>query len=134
MKFKLFVLFILVMFMLIGCQLIGLDEVEFEVVDNCIICEIVYININDQVDCEFVNEGVIEVMYFIEEVEVDIDFVQDFVELEVIVNLWVCVSNQFQFEILDNKCIVIQCDWYLKYLVYMEWVFKCVKFFLYYIV
>ncbi|SHG40935.1 membrane-bound lytic murein transglycosylase D [Marisediminitalea aggregata] len=134
MKFKLSVLSILVTSMLTGCQLTGPDEAEPEVADNRTTCEIAHTNINDQADCELANEGVIEVMHPTEEVEVDIDPAQDPAEPEVIANLWVRASNQFQFEIPDNKRIAIQRDWYLKHPAYMERVSKRAKPFLYYIV
>ena len=134
MKFKLSVLSILVMSMLTGCQLTGPDEAEPEVADNRTTCEIAHTNINDQADCELANEGVIEVMHPTEEVEVDIDPAQDPAEPEVIANLWVRASNQFQFEIPDNKRIAIQRDWYLKHPAYMERVSKRAKPFLHYIV
>lgn len=134
MKFKLSVLSILVTSMLTGCQLTGPDEAEPEVADNRTTCEIAHTNINDQADCELANEGVIEVMHPTEEVEVDIDPAQDPAEPEVIANLWVRASNQFQFEIPDNKRIAIQRDWYLKHPAYMERVSKRAKPFLHYIV
>ena len=134
MKFKLSVLSILVTSMLTGCQLTGPDEAEPEVADNRTTCEIAHTNINDQADCELANEGVIEEMHPTEEVEVDIDPAQDPAEPEVIANLWVRASNQFQFEIPDNKRIAIQRDWYLKHPAYMERVSKRAKPFLYYIV
>ncbi len=134
MKFKLSVLSILVTSMLTGCQLTGPDEAEPEVADNRTTCEIAHTNINDQADCELANEGVIEVMHPTEEVEVDIDPAQDPAEPEVISNLWVRASNQFQFEIPDNKRIAIQRDWYLKHPAYMERVSKRAKPFLHYIV
>ena len=134
MKFKLSVLSILVTSMLTGCQLTGPDEAEPEVADNRTTCEIAHTNINDQADCELANEGVIEVMHPTEEVEVDIDPAQDPAEPEVIANLWVRASNQFQFVIPDNKRIAIQRDWYLKHPAYMERVSKRAKPFLHYIV
>ncbi len=134
MKFKLSVLSILVTSMLTGCQLTGPDKAEPEVADNRTTCEIAHTNINDQADCELANEGVIEVMHPTEEVEVDIDPAQDPAEPEVIANLWVRASNQFQFEIPDNKRIAIQRDWYLKHPAYMERVSKRAKPFLHYIV
>ena len=134
MKFKLSVLSILVTSMLTGCQLTGPDEAEPEIADNRTTCEIAHTNINDQADCELANEGVIEVMHPTEEVEVDIDPAQDPAEPEVIANLWVRASNQFQFEIPDNKRIAIQRDWYLKHPAYMERVSKRAKPFLHYIV
>lgn len=134
MKFKLSVLSILVTSMLTGCQLTGPDEAEPEIADNRTTCEIAHTNINDQADCELANEGVIEVMHPTEEVEVDIDPAQDPAEPEVISNLWVRASNQFQFEIPDNKRIAIQRDWYLKHPAYMERVSKRAKPFLHYIV
>ena len=134
MKFKLSVLSILVTSMITGCQLTGPDEAEPEVADNRTTCEIAHTNINDQADCELANEGVIEVMHPTEEVEVDIDPAQDPAEPEVIANLWVRASNQFQFEIPDNKRIAIQRDWYLKHPAYMERVSKRAKPFLHYIV
>jgi len=73
-------------------------------------------------------------MHPTEEVEVDIDPAQDPAEPEVIANLWVRASNQFQFEIPDNKRIAIQRDWYLKHPAYMERVSKRAKPFLHYIV
>lgn len=134
MKFKLSVLSILVTSMLTGCQLTGPDEAEPEVADNRTTCEIAHTNINDQADCELANEGVIEVMHPTEEVEVDFDPAQDPAEPEIIANLWVRASNQFQFEIPDNKRIAIQRDWYLKHPAYMERVSKRAKPFLHYIV
>ena len=135
MKLKLSALHLFVVASLSGCQLTETTEqAETELQDNRSTCEIAHTDINDQADCELANEGVIEVMHPTEEVEVDISPVEEAVEPVVIENLWLRASNQFVFEIPDNKRVAVQRDWYLKHPAYMERVSKRARPFLYYII
>ena len=109
MKLKLSALHLIVVASLSGCQLTETTEqAESELQDNRSTCEIAHTDINDQADCELANEGVIEVMHPTEEVEVDISPVEKAVEPVVIENLWLRASNQFAFEIPDNKRVAVQ--------------------------
>ena len=135
MKLKLSALHLFVVASLSGCQLTETTEqAETELQDNRSTCEIAHTDISDQADCELANEGVIEVMHPTEEVEVDISPVEEAVEPVVIENLWLRASNQFAFEIPDNKRVAVQRDWYLKHPAYMERVSKRARPFLYYII
>ena len=135
MKLKLSALHLFVVASLSGCQLTETTEqAETELQDNRSTCEIAHTDINDQADCELANEGVIEVMHPTEEVEVDISPVEEAIEPVVIENLWLRASNQFAFDIPDNKRVAVQRDWYLKHPAYMERVSKRARPFLYYII
>ncbi|MDC8830656.1 LysM peptidoglycan-binding domain-containing protein [Alteromonas gilva] len=139
MKFTLSALPLLVVTLLTGCQLTDTaEQAQPQIAENRAdtrsTCEIAHTDINDQADCELANEGVIEVMHPTEEVEVEITPAEEAVEPVVIENLWLRASNQFTFEIPDNRRVEAQRNWYLKHPAYMARVSKRARPFLYHIV
>ncbi|WP_441743347.1 LysM peptidoglycan-binding domain-containing protein [Flavobacterium sp. W21_SRS_FM6] len=90
----------------------------------------------DIFDCDSAEAGTIPVTHPVDEVVVDeLEAPEEVAAVdEEIVDIWQRISKQLNFEIIDDKRVTEQRDWYLRHPAYMERVAKRAKPFLHLIV
>lgn len=99
------------------------------------VCEVGQTPIDDEQACDLAKEGVIEVIHPVEDVADTLDdvAVPKAPAPAPIDDVWTRISNQFAFEVPDNKRVTLQRNWYLKHPEYMARVVNRARPFLYYI-
>ena len=93
--------------------------------------------VEDYLDCESAESGIISTTHPVETVEVFVEVPKVVTQIsaeEEIKDIWQRVRNQLSFEFKDNERITAQRNWYLKHPNYMQRVAKRAKPFLHLIV